>query len=132
MQRRVKNQKNKQRLMKNVSRKKGFAFSFEAIISLMLFSLMLFTLSTPKQTTLKELIILEQENDLIKVWSATNWNEQTLIKDTQTIFGKNAEVWINEKNILQSETKKNSIASEGTLLDTSLNENKVKIIVYFD
>jgi hypothetical protein len=120
-----------QRIIK-VSNKKGFAFSFEAIISLMLFALMLFAIPQQNEPTLKELIILQQENDLIKVWSATNWNEQILISDTNLVFSENAEIWINERKINSCEKRKNSIASEGTLLDSTLNENKIKLVVYYD
>jgi hypothetical protein len=132
MQRRMKNTKKYPKKMEKVSKKKGFAFSFEAIIALMLFSIMLFTLPEQTNPSLKELLILQQENDLLKVWSATNWNEQEIITDTKSIFGDNSEIWINENKILSCKERKNSIASEGTLLDSILIEKKLRIIVYYD
>ena len=118
--------------IKKVSNKKGFVFSFEAIIALTLFALMLFAIPQQNDSSLKELLILQQENDLIKVWSVTNWDEQTLISDTKLMFNENAEVWVNEKNIFSCKKRKNSIASEGILLDQTLNENKIKLVVYYD
>ena len=111
---------------------KGFVFSLEATLALILFGLMLFTLPQVQTTSLKELAITQQANDLLRVWSAKETNENEMILDTQKLFGQNAEVWINEKQILSAQKKKNAIASEGTILDEALNEKRVKVVVYYE
>lgn len=111
---------------------KGFLFSLEATISIMLFLLMITTLPQVQNSSLKELLILQQENDLLRVWSAKETNTTEMLKDVELMFGKNAEVWINETQLTKSTLLKNSIASEGIILDNNLKENKIKIIVNYD
>jgi len=112
--------------------KKGFVFSLEATLALILFGLMLFTLPQIQTTSLKELAISQQQNDLLRVWSAKESSESEMSTDTQKMFGQNAEVWVNKKQLLPSQKKKNALASEGILLDEKLNEKRVKIIVYYE
>jgi len=112
--------------------KKGFVFSLEATLALTLFGLMLFTLPQIQMTSLKELAISQQENDLLRILSAKESSENEISLDAQELFGQNAEVWINEKQILFAQKKKNAIASAGIILDPELNEKQVKIVVYYD
>jgi len=114
------------------SQLKGFVFSLEATISLMLFLLMLTTLPAQQNSTLKELLIVQQENDLLRVWSTKETSVQEMIYDTNLLFGESGEVWVNDKQLSKAKIAKNTIASEGIILDNLLNEKKVKIIVSYD
>jgi hypothetical protein len=111
---------------------KGFVFSLEAGIALLLFTLMLFALPQTKTHTAKELALVQQENDLLRVWSAKETRESEMIQDVKLMFGTNATLWVNEKQVLQGQIKKNSISTEGIILNALLQEQKIRIIVYFD
>jgi hypothetical protein len=111
---------------------KGFFFTLEAFVSLMLFSLIIFTLPQAQESSLKELAISQQTNDLLRVWSAKNTNQNEMIHDTQELFGQNAELWVNEKQIVFAEKKKNAFSSEGIIVDEQLKENKIRVLVYYD
>ena len=87
--------------------KKGFVFSLEAMISLLLFALILFSLPQKEAFSLKELTITQQENDLLRVWSAKESSEQEMIFDIQQMFGENAELWINDKPLIQTQKNQN-------------------------
>ncbi|MFA6064723.1 MAG: hypothetical protein WCW44_03215 [archaeon] len=112
--------------------KKGFVFSLEATISLILFVLLLIALPTHQNSSLKELLILQQENDLLRVWSAKESSPQEMLMDTKLLFGETGELWINETQLNKAKSEKNSIASEGIILDNSLVENKIRLIVYYN
>jgi hypothetical protein len=107
-------------------------FSLEAIIALTLFALILLSIPQPQTTTLKELLITQQENDLLRVWSAKETNTQEMIQDTKKLFGENAELYLNGTKLCSAEKKTNSISTEGTIVDAFLNENKIRIIVHYD
>jgi hypothetical protein len=62
----------------------------------------------------------------------TGINETEIINDTKKIFGENAELWINETKILNAQNSRNSIATEGIILDSALRENKVKVIMHYN
>lgn len=111
---------------------KGFVFALESTISILLFALMLFSLPTQNNFSLKELAITQQENDLLRVWSAKETSESEMIKDTKELLGENVELWVGTKQILTAQSKKNSISIEGIILNSALQENKIKIIVYYD
>ncbi|MFA5125543.1 MAG: hypothetical protein WC462_00890 [archaeon] len=111
---------------------KGFVFSLEATLSLLLFALMLFALPAQESFSLKELAATQQANDLLRVWSAKQTTETEMISDTKILFENNAELWINETQLLSAEKKKNSIATEGIILDEKLFEKNVKIIIHYD
>ena len=113
-------------------REKGFVFSLEATLSLLLFALMLFALPPQESFSLKELAATQQANDLLRVWSAKQTNETEMISDTKILFENNAELWINETQLLSAEKKKNSIATEGIILNEKLFEKNIKLIVYYD
>jgi len=110
---------------------KGFVFTFEAILALLLFVLILFTIPTQINTNLKELLITEQANDLLRVWSQTYPTESQMIFDTKLIFENKASVIINNKELTTC-TGKNKIATEGTLLNNFLLENRITIIVCYE
>lgn len=68
--------------MKN---KKGFVISIEAMISLLVLILVLLSLPQENNTSLKELLITQQENDLLRVWASEQplINQNDLINDSK-------------------------------------------------
>jgi len=109
----------------------GFVFSFEAIIALLLLATILLSMNFGETNSLKELLILQQENDLLKVWSANFQSETEMINDTKLLFD-NYELFLDNKKISGTGNGKNSVASEAVLVDNYLIERKIKIIVYFN
>lgn len=109
---------------------KGFVFTFESILALMLFALMLFSIPQENNPTLKELIILQQSSDLLRVWSQIYPTEEEMIKDAKTIFSNNVSLKINGSEVLTCEGK-NKLSQEGVLIDKMLNENKIIIIICY-
>lgn len=119
--------------MQNKIKNKGFVFTFEAIFALLLFALMLFSIPIQDNSNLKELLIIQKANDLLRVWSQDYPNEMEMIIDTKTVFQNTAKVKINDKELVNFTCSKvNQIATEGILLDDLLIENKITIIVCYE
>jgi len=110
---------------------KGFVFTFETIIALLLFALMLFSITVQKNPNLEELIIMQQSNDLLRVWSQIYPTNEEMISDTNLIFQNKAMLKINELELTNC-SGTNKIATEGVILDQLLNENKITIIVCYE
>jgi hypothetical protein len=113
---------------------KGFVFSLEAGLALLIFSFALITLFLPQEISLKEIYVLQQENDLLKIWSIDYPTIPQALTDCKKMFGNNFELKIDGLNVSQNISPKNneSIASSAILLDNLLNERLFEIIVYFD
>lgn len=110
---------------------KGFVFTFESTLTLLLFALMLFAIPTQKNTNLEELLILQQSNDLLRVWSQNYPTEIEMINDTKLVFQDKAIVKLNDIELTKC-SGKNKIATQGIILDNFLVENKITIIVCYD
>ena len=106
-------------------------FSLEAALSLMLMALMLLSVPQPKPVSMKELLIVQQENDLLKAWSANGFDEGSARADVALMFGTNAELLVGN-SLPANGNGKRGIASEATIIDGSLSELKVRIIAYID
>ena len=111
---------------------KGFVLTLEAGISILIFALLLFALPQQKSESMKELAAIQEANDLLRVWSAKTPTAQEMTGDLNGVFAGKAELWINEKEIISAQKTQNSIATEGALIDGALNENKVRIVVYYN
>lgn len=108
---------------------KGFFISLEAIISLFIFSLLLLSQISIQNEEYIDLIILQQENDLLKIWSK-NFNQTEMIKDI--LFFDNACLFINNKKVHDCTFKKNCVSSEAEILDNELKLHSVKIITCYN
>lgn len=109
---------------------KGFVFSTETIISLLLFSTILISFNIPKNESFTDLIIIQQQNDLMKIWGKNFPNENDIKNDTKLFF-KNATVFLDEKKIIiGKECFGESIANETKIFDDNLIEKNIRIIVY--
>ncbi len=115
----------------------GFVLSIEAVISLTVLILVILTISIQNEVSLKELLINEQQNDLLRVWSSNTdlfVNNNELIKDCEKMFGKNLTLYVNEVKLIGETNylvnKNNCISNEGIVIEKStLLEKKIKIIV---
>ena len=117
--------------MQNIGVNKGFVFTFESIIALLLFALMLYAIPAQNNSNLKELLIIQQSNDLLRVWSQIYPTNEEMISDTNLIFQNKAILKINNIELTNC-SGTNKIATEGVILDQLLNENKITIIVCYE
>jgi len=99
----------------------------EAALSLLVMGMMLISLPAPHPVTLKELQIIQQENDLLKIWSAKGFEEVSARQEVIMAFGNNAELVVGEHAVAFSGN--NVISSDAIILDNSLNEVKVRVLV---
>ncbi|MEI7961755.1 MAG: hypothetical protein WCI04_05460 [archaeon] len=111
---------------------KGFVLSLDAIISFLILTLLITTIPQNPPQSNKELAALQQENDLLRVWSAKTTNAWEMASDLNEMLGNRAELWINEKQITFSIKTNNAIATEGIIINEELEEDKVKIVVYYE
>jgi len=116
----------------NINSKKGAIFSLEATISILCLAMLLTTVNYTEKQSNQELLITQQANDLLRVWSTQYENENTMIEDTKIIFGEKAELYINNKKIFSAAQEKNSISTEGIILNQMLQENTIRIVVYYN
>ena len=110
--------------------RRGIVFSFEALIALLFFATILISLPFSETTSLKELMVLQQENDLLKIWSVNFPTNPEMVTDTRLMF-ENFELFLDGIKIYGNEGGKDSIASEAIIVDDILVERKVRIVVYF-
>jgi hypothetical protein len=108
---------------------KGFVLSFEATLTLILFSLILLSVPQTKTQNFTDLIILQQENDLLKIWSK-NYSPSEMITDVKTNFD-NASLFVDNIELVKGIKTKKSIASNAIILDFFLIEHSVRIVVYY-
>ena len=110
---------------------KGFVFTFEAIIALLLFALMLYAIPLQKNSNLEELLIIQESNDLLRVWSQNYPTNEEMIFDTTLIFQNKAILKLNDRELTNC-SGTNKIATNGVILNQLLNENKITIIVCYE
>lgn len=111
---------------------KGFVLSFDSILSLTLFILFFTFIFLNSQTTsFKELIALEQGNDLLKIW-AIDFKENELKSDVEFFFNNNVTLKLDDKVIIESILKNECVSTSAFILDEELVERKVELIIYFN
>jgi hypothetical protein len=118
-------------MSKNINQS-GFVFSLEATIAILIFSLLLITINFPIENSLKELVAIQQANDLLKVWSTQYPNNFEITFDTNELFGNSANVFIDEKKIVGEDCFGETISTETIILDDSLIERNFRIIICFN
>jgi hypothetical protein len=111
--------------------KKGLVFTFEALIALLFLSTILLSMNYENNNSLKELIIIEQENDFLKVWSIDLPSENEMVNDLNLLFN-NYELYLDNKKMYSNGNGKNKMGREATILNGDLVERKVKIVVFYD
>ena len=112
---------------------KGFVFSLEATISVLLLGTALLTLFQPHDASFKKLVVLQQENDLLKVWGINFPSEKEMANDAKQLFAENFELLVGGKKIAAAKSqKKNCVSSEAKIIDEDLSERKILIKVYLE
>ena len=109
---------------------RGFVLSLEAVVSAMLFGSALMLLFQPASVSLGDIVVLQQENDLLKVWGVRYPSNAEALADAEKMFGKNFDLVIDGEIVRDCGMNGEGIASEGVLLDDFLAEHRVLIRVY--
>jgi len=118
-------------LLRNNFNAKAFVFSLEALIALLLFGLILFSLPLQKPLSLKEVLVVQQQDDLLRVWSYDFPFESEMVTDAKKLFDC-FDLFVDSKKVFAcSATTNNSVASEGILLDNLLLQHTIRIVSYF-
>jgi hypothetical protein len=119
-------------MLRGVLMNRGIIFSLEAILSGIIFCIILLSMSNVQSDSLKELLIVQQGNDLLKIWSTDFPTNTEIISDTQALFD-NASVSLDGTEILKAKsTGMNKISLEEIIVDDFLVERRIRIIVYYE
>lgn len=111
---------------------KGFAFTLEALISLMILVMIISIPIEESKNDLEKIYSLQKENDLIKVWIKTkNFNKTELEKDFKKMFPfQKGEIIIDgKKTEITGEKGENEIKSTGFYYENELKEISVKVFI---
>jgi hypothetical protein len=109
---------------------KGFIFSLEATIALIFLGGTLLFLFQPVEFSFKEVIILQQSNDLLKVWAIQYPNNKEAINDSKMLFGENVDLIIDGVILNKSQKAGERIVTNTIILDDFLEEHEFVIRVY--
>ena len=112
--------------------RKGFYLSLEAGISLLILVFILVAaIGVGNNTDLKELYILQKENDLLKMWAKEGISEKGMVSDFEFAFSGSC-------GFLEIDGKKsggnclgNSVASSAIFVDENLQKRKVTLNVFY-
>lgn len=104
---------------------KAFVFSAEAIVALLLIASIAAIPPQKHETNLIELLLLQKENDLLKVWAKEKTSIDEMKSDFEFVFyGKSGKAAINETEaFFGKQNCKKEISSNATYF--SLNEKTV-------
>ncbi len=111
---------------------KGFTFTLEALISLMLLVMIISIPIEENKNDLEKIYVLQKENDLIKVWIKTkNFDEKELEKDFKKMFPfQKGEIIINgKKTEIKGKKGENEIKSNGFYYENELKKISVKVFI---
>ncbi len=101
---------------KGKNAEKGFVISIEAVISLIIFSLIILSIALPQKVSLIELSIIQQQNDLLRVWGTKETTEQEIINDAKQLLGENVSLIINSKEVLLGKKTNTCYSSSGEMI----------------
>lgn len=115
----------------------GFVFTMESSISAMLFAVVafsalgLFCFSEGPRT--EELIILQKEHDLLKIWLLERPPKEEMVNDAKEMFGERFSLIIDGKKVFDGNIGRensNAISSKLLILDKNLKETEIILIAY--
>ena len=112
----------------------GFFFTSEALLSLLLFSLLFFSFSfSLSSQSLQELYLLQKSDDLLKVWGLErNFSGQELLSDIAFDYPDNCVVLIFKgKPLNNCKSSGRFFSASGAFFDDSLNSFEIKLTVYY-
>lgn len=120
-------------LFQHAFKEKGFSFTLEALISLIV---LISVISVPiegKENTMEKIYTIQKENDLIKVWIKTeNFNEKEIKEDFKKMFPfQKGEIFIEGKKIEVDGVKaENALKNSGFYYsEGKLKEISVKVFI---
>ncbi|MEM4598092.1 MAG: hypothetical protein QW400_00155 [Candidatus Diapherotrites archaeon] len=115
----------------------GFVFTMESSISAMLFAvvafsaLSIFYFSEGPRT--EELIILQKEHDLLKIWLLQRPTKEEMVNDAKQIFGERFSLITDGIKVFdgnKSRGNSNAISSKLLVIDKNLKETEIILIAY--
>ncbi|MDD3159461.1 MAG: hypothetical protein PHQ98_00660 [Candidatus ainarchaeum sp.] len=112
---------------------RGQVFSFETIISIILVLILIVNVNFSINKNYTDLIIIQQENDLIKIWSYNNTNTDELITDAKKFFNY-FKIEVNGKIIFDNLNElngKNCVTREEEINDLFFQFKKIKLNVCY-
>ena len=113
--------------------RKGFYLSLGELIALLLVASALLALPESEEPSFKELVVLQKEHDLLKVWGKTlEFEEKELVQDFQEVFpNRSGFVEIDGKKLSVGEKQEASlVVAEGWLFDSTMNLRHLRIGVF--
>lgn len=115
----------------------GFVFTMESSIAAMLFAVVAFSalgifyFSEDPRT--EELIILQKEHDLLKIWLLERPTKEKMVSDAKEIFGERFSLIIDGKKVFdgnKGRENSNAISSKLLIIDKNLKETEIVLIAY--
>jgi len=114
-------------------KQKGFSFTFEALLSLVVLVIILSVPVGNKENNLEKIYSLQKENDLIKIWIKTgNFGEKEITEDFRKMFPfQKGEIMIENRKIKISGKKGETVLKSSGFYykNNKLNEISVKVFV---
>lgn len=114
---------------------KGFFLSLEAAVSLLaLASIIVAAMpQAEEEESLKEIIILQKENDLLKAWAKkASFEENEMLSDFQLAFPEQSgKIILNGGEIQIGEKKQNAIASRMVFFQKNMEKTEITLIVFY-
>ena len=109
---------------------KGFVFSLEATIALIFLGGTLLYLLQPVEFSFKEVVVLQQSNDLLKVWAVQYPSHEEALYDSKRLFGEKVEVEVDGILLNESPALGDGIVTGAIILDDFLEEHEFVLRVY--
>jgi hypothetical protein len=115
---------------------KAIVLTVEAMLSLLLFAVIATLPLQSQETSLAELLILQKENDLLKVWLLQESlpSEAEMLKDFETVFPQSSgTIEVDGKKIEVARKQADSaskIVSTAIFFDSALQRHEIRLTVY--
>ncbi|MCX6798668.1 MAG: hypothetical protein NTW59_01055 [Candidatus Diapherotrites archaeon] len=114
-------------------RSNGLYFTADALLSLLLLSALLALPAQQQEADWSQLLALQKENDLLKIWAAEGmpFNEVEIISDAQFVFpGSGMKITLDGKEIPLGAETGSAIASEIIFFDSGMQKHTIQLAVY--
>lgn len=109
-------------------------FSLEAAISLLALAIIVISASGfTSQESMIEIIILQKENDLLKVWAKQGIpEEKKVVQDFLFVFPEQSgKIIVNGKEVWIGEEKEQAISSRIVFFSPNLEKTEITLIVFY-
>ena len=111
---------------------RAFVFSLEAALSLVLLAGILVMQAPAEKKDLRELLVFQKENDLLKLWAKQQkFSLEEMRKDFVFAFpNSSGEITVNEKALLIGKKTGTAISSEITFFGSEMEKISVSVSVF--